>query len=249
VDPGGLRPRAERGAIPLEPEVYGRSRQGRPLEVYLPARGADLLVVGGFHGEEPETTVGLSSALRCLPVGALRVPVVLAANPDGVARGTRCNAAGVDLNRNFPAPDWGTGPVVHCWTRADPQDVVLSPGDAPASEPETRALMALVERLRPVAVVSVHAPLACVEDRDGTAIGSWLADRSGLPVVDRIAGPAPGTLGGWLRARGAAEVVYEVPVASKDEIMREHVPVFVDLLRGAYPGASARNASATPGIA
>ena len=159
---------------------------------------------------------------------------MLAANPDGVARGTRCNAAGVELNRNFPAPDWGPGPVAHCWTRADPQDVALSPGPRPASEPETRALMELVERVRPDAVVSVHAPLACVEDRGATVVGRWLAARSGLPLVDRIPGTAPGTFGGWLRGHGMEEVVYEVPVASKDRLMREHVPVLVDLLRGAF---------------
>ena len=41
-EPGGgvkLRPRAEWGTIPLEPEIYGRSVLGAPLEVWRP-RGA-----------------------------------------------------------------------------------------------------------------------------------------------------------------------------------------------------------------
>jgi protein MpaA len=70
------------------------------------------------------------------------VPV---ANPDGSAAGMRCNANGVDLNRNFPW-EWRPG----------------DGGPAPGSEPETQALMALVERLRPDVVIWVHQPLGYV---------------------------------------------------------------------------------------
>ena len=46
------------------------------------------------------------------------------------------------------------------------RDIALSPGAKPASEPETQALLDLVRELRPSAIVSLHAPLGCVEDPD-----------------------------------------------------------------------------------
>jgi murein peptide amidase A len=232
----GLRPQELRGVLPSEPERYGENHQGRPLEVWRPAGArARVLVVAGIHGEEPETTVALSSAFRCLWPGDLRCAVVLAANPDGIARGTRANAAGGELNRNFPTADWGTTPIRHCWSRRDSQRVELSPGPHPASEPETAALMALVERLDAAAVVSLHAPLDCVEDRDDTALGRWLGDRSGMRVIGRIDADTPGSFGTWLRENGRSEVVYELPVASREELMHGHVHVLIDLLRGAAP--------------
>jgi predicted nicotinamide N-methyase len=79
-------------------------------------------------------------ALRQLATPPEHVAVVLAANPDGLLRGTRANANGVDLNRNFPASNWRAGTVTSRATIDAPSDVVLSTGTAPASEPETQAL-------------------------------------------------------------------------------------------------------------
>jgi protein MpaA len=232
-----LRPRPERGALSFDPRVYGQSAQGRPLEVWLPPNAPparlDVLVCAGIHGEEPETTVAVSSALRSIEPTQLACAVVLSANPDGLARGTRGNARGVELNRNFPSRDWTPAPSPHKFTRADPQDVLLSPGPEPGSEPETRALMKLIGELRPRHVVAVHAPLACVIDPLPTPLGRWLAAGAGLPLKPDSGGPTPGTLDTWAREHADANAVtFELPVCSKDQAVAGYLDLFVTLLTG-----------------
>lgn len=225
------RPRARRGGFAFEPELYGRSAQGRPLEVWLPDGDAELLVFAGLHGEEPETTVALSSALRSIERSALRSAVVLAANPDGLARGTRGNVRGVELNRNFPAADWVAQAPVHKWTRTDPQDVALSAGPEPASEPETRALMELAQRLAPAGAIALHAPLACVIDAHESDLARWLAHASGLSLRRAVSSPTPGTFESWFRETvGRASVTFELPVISKNQALVQYLELVVELI-------------------
>ncbi len=225
-----LRSRQEWGTLPLEPDTYGRSRLGLPLEVWHPRGDCKLLLFAGIHGEEPETTSALSRALRQLSDPSPHCAVVLAANPDGLIRGTRANAQGVDLNRNFPASDWLPDPVTHRSTLDDPMDVVLSPGEHPGSEPEAKALMSLIDELKPNAVIALHAPLACIDEASESPLGVWLAERTGLPLVSGVGYPTPGSFGSWGAEQGIAVVTYEFPLASTDELVREHVPVLVELL-------------------
>jgi protein MpaA len=112
----------------------------------------------------------------------------------------------------------------------DPRDVELSPGDAPGSEPETRALMALIEELEPEVVVALHAPLACIDDPNETELGTWIAQRTGMPLVPDVGYPTPGSFGTWARERGLPVVTYEFPLITPDAAVREHVPVLVDIL-------------------
>jgi murein peptide amidase A len=168
--------RRDRGVIRHASSVYGATVDGIPLTVYLPESGsAELLVLAAIHGDEPETTVAVSEALRCLPAGDLQAAVILCGNPDGMVRGTRGNARGVDLNRNFPTANWRPDPVFYKSRAHDARDIALTPGSEPASEPETRALLALVERLQPRAVVSLHSALACVDDSGASHLGRQLA--------------------------------------------------------------------------
>jgi len=230
-----LRPRKEIGTISRSPERYGSSHLGLPLEVWRPSGSCKLLLHAGIHGEEGETTVALSRALRLLSEPSPHCAVVLAANPDGLIRGTRCNARGVDLNRNFPTRSWAPDPVMHRSTMADPRDVILSPGSAPASEPETRALMDLVHELRPEAVVALHAPLACIDDAEEGPLAHWLAERTGLPLVPDVGYATPGSFGSWGSEEGFGVVTYEFPLTDNDTLVREHVPVLAELLRGDTP--------------
>ncbi len=228
-----LRSRARQGAHALEPESYGRSVLGLPLEVWRPAGRCRLLLFAAIHGNEAETTAALSHALRHLEEPSADCAVVLAANPDGVIRGTRGNARGVELNRNFPTWDWTPEPVLHRATLDAPRDVALSPGSAPGSEPETQALIRLIQELEPDAVIALHAPLGCIDDPDDSALGRRLAERTGMPLVPDVGYPTPGSFGTWAREQGLPVITWEFPLITPDEAARVHVPVLVDLLTGA----------------
>lgn len=225
-----LRPRPQWGTIPWAPTIYGRSVLGLPLEVWRPTGECRLLVFAAIHGEEPETTYALSRALRQLSEPPEHCAVVLAANPDGLTRGTRGNARGVDLNRNFPSEDWQPKPVTHRSTIEDVSDILLSTGEAAASEPETRALLSLIRELEPRAVIALHAPLACIDDANVSALGRRLAQRTGMPLVRDVGYPTPGSFGSWGSDHGVPVVTYEFPLAATEVLMRDHVPVLVELL-------------------
>ena len=225
-----LRPRTEWGTFTWEPDRYGRSHLGLPLEVWRPRGKCRLLLFAGLHGEEPETTYALSRALRQLTSQSPDCAIVLAANPDGLIRGTRANARGVDLNRNFPSRNWRADPVTHRSTNEDPSDIILSPGATAGSEPETRALIALIEDLKPEQAIALHAPLACIDDAGQTPLARRLAGRTGMPLVPDVGYPTPGSFGSWGSERGLPVITYEFPLAATEVLMRDHVPVLVELL-------------------
>lgn len=189
-----------------------------------------MLIFAAIHGEEPETTYALSRALRQLTAPPEHCAVVLSANPDGVLRGTRGNANGVDLNRNFPSKDWQAKPVTHRSTIEDQSDILLSTGSAPLSEPETQALLKLIDELKPGAVVALHAPLECIDDANASPLGHRLAKLTGMPLVRDVGYPTPGSFGSWGLENGVPVVTYEFPLAATEVLMHDHVPVLVELL-------------------
>lgn len=65
--------RRERGVVRHASSIYGNSLDGVPLTVYLPETGsAGIVVLASIHGDEAETTVAVSEALRCIPRGDLQ---------------------------------------------------------------------------------------------------------------------------------------------------------------------------------
>jgi predicted deacylase len=82
--------------------TVGHSVQHRPIEVvHIAGSGPRVLVVGAIHGDEPAGIAVVRALERTHPRAELWLVPVL--NPDGLAAGTRGNAHGVDLNRNFPS--------------------------------------------------------------------------------------------------------------------------------------------------
>jgi protein MpaA len=226
--------RAERGILRHRSSVYGSSIDGSSLTIWLPEnKKPKILVLASMHGDESETTVVLSDALRSIRTDSLENAAILCGNPDGVVRGTRGNANGVDLNRNFPTSNWSSEPVSYKSRKDGPRDIDLSPGAEPGSEPETRALISLLDRLQPRAVVTLHAALACIDDLDSSYLGRALSERTGLPL-EPVTYPTPGSFGSWAQARGLNLVTYEFEPASLYDLKERHAPVLIELLTGQF---------------
>lgn len=220
-----------RGILRLPLADYGRSALGASLR-YIPCSGkCRLLVVAGIHGEEPETTFLLSRVLRAFEKPFESVAFVLCANPDGVTLGTRGNANGVDLNRNFPTSNWSKEPVGSRSILEAPRDTLLSAGVAPGSEPETAALVSLIQQLAPATILSMHAPMACVDAPECSAMVDSLCEAFGVPWHADIGYPTPGSLGTWCKEQKSPEcITLELPRMSLEALFDRYAHSFAEWL-------------------
>jgi protein MpaA len=137
-------------ALPVGHSVDGRAI--RPVVLGSPDAPHRMLVVGCIHGSEQ---AGNAIVRRLIAAGApagAEIVAVTSINPDGCLRGTRGNAHGVDLNRNFPSN----------WARIGVDGDLQYSGPRPLSEPESRYAVALVEALRPQITVWFHQPQGVV---------------------------------------------------------------------------------------
>jgi protein MpaA len=165
--------------------LIGTSVQGRPLQAYEvgdPSSTKTVLVVGCIHGDE---CAGLD-VVRRLRRSRPRFDLWLVpnVNPDGYAVHTRANAHGVDLNRDFAA----------------------------RTQPETRAAVALMRRVRPDVTIWFHQHQNLVRAwGHSVAAGRRFARLSGFRFRP-LAWP-PGSATRWQNATfpGASSFVVELP--------------------------------------
>ena len=219
-----------RGIIRLQSLEYGRTTFGAPL-LYFPCKTeCKLLVIAGIHGEEPETTFLLSRALRAFDDNFDSVAFILCANPDGMTLGTRGNANGVDLNRNFGTQNFSTEMVGSRSILEAPRDTLLSPGGTAGSELETQALVALIEKLKPLSILSMHAPMGCVDAPQKTELVERLMATFNLKWVPDIGYKTPGSLGTWCGERGLDCVTLELPRMSLEHLFDRYGRAFADFL-------------------
>lgn len=141
-------------AIPA-PVSIGTSIKGRAILAYRKGDPRSIykrVIIGQLHGNE---TAGYTAARQLLSqdIRGIDLWIIPTANPDGYAARTRKNARGVDLNRNFPT----------YWKYVYPPSSGYYQGPSPASEPETKALMAFLGKQRPQRVVVMHQPLYGVD--------------------------------------------------------------------------------------
>ena len=180
--------------------VIGTSVRGRKIRAYhLGQPGKQKVVlISTMHGDEPATRQILDSLRNGPPITGLNLWVIPVYNPDGLARHTRKNAHGVDLNRNYP----------YRWANLDGR---YESGPRPASEPETRAMMRFLADVRPSRILSFHQPLYGVDtDTKFPRFARRVARRLDLPAkVFHCGGVCHGTMTMWYnhRFRGGAVTV------------------------------------------
>ncbi len=176
-----------------ESRQFGTSVRGQPILAHRvgdPNSPVRAVVMAAIHGDEPGPIRIINNLLSGPQIQGIDLWVIPTLNPDGLSRGTRKNARGVDLNRNFPV-DWGhTSGLTYS-------------GPGPMSEPETQALMAFLDEINPQYLISFHQPLRGVGVADGKPRGFQRALARGLRLRLRsfnCSGVCHGTMTTWFNA-------------------------------------------------
>ena len=211
-------------------QVIGYSVKGRPIvawhlgETHKPT----VVLIAGMHGNEPAPTAILRTLRDGRSVHGIDLWVVPAYNPDGLARRTRRNAHGVDLNRNYP----------YHWA---PLTGSYYSGPKPASEPETRAMMRFLRKVEPDWILSFHQPLHGVDvavERPRFArrvARSWDC----RPRPSNCGGVCHGTMTGWYNHRSPGfALTVEYGARPSRHLMTRVAPGQVLRVFGAWRGTN-----------
>jgi protein MpaA len=185
--------------------LLGRSVDGRTItavETGDPDAQRKTLVVGCIHGNE-RAGIAITKRLNSTaPPSETDLWIISNLNPDGAAAGTRGNAHGVDLNRNFP------------WHWRKLSGTYYS-GPRPLSEPETRIAYRLIERIRPAVSIWFHQHLDLVDDSTGNrSLERRFARIAGLRVVPLAREPGSAVTWETHRLRDASSFVVELPAGA-----------------------------------
>lgn len=170
-------------------ELLGHSVTGRPIYADIIGYGEEnILMVAGVHGNEWVGTplfFALRQHLIQNPklVEGKQVVLIPMLNPDGWVDDMRSNRKRVDLNRNFPSPNYGRGLT----------------GDHPLSEPESQILYDMINKLKPVRIIGIHQPFTCVDydGKENADLAKEMARLSQLPV--KKLGVRSGSLGAYVQ--------------------------------------------------
>ncbi len=176
---------------------YATTKLGNKIELIGTPTGNNILIIGVFHGDEPQGKYLIEKYLSLPPPlhqgeginnSLLFIPCL---NPDGMQNGTRTNANGVDLNRNFPTKNWGDD---SSGAGKNPKDYYG--GESATSEIETQFVIDIIEKYQPKLVLTLHAPYKIV-NYDGPAqdIAQKISNIIGYPVEPSIGYPTPGSFG------------------------------------------------------
>ncbi len=190
-----------------------------------------VLLIGGIHGDEYSSVSIVFKWMKTLDEhhsGLFHWRIAPLVNPDGLLQkeSQRMNANGVDLNRNFPTPNWDEEALSY-WEDQTGRDPRRFPGQSAISEPETRWLTEEIERFQPDVIVSIHAPHGVV-DYDGPPDAPHKLGRLYLSLL----GTYPGSLGRYAGVEKQIPVVtVELPYAGIMPKNKEISDIWLDLVK------------------
>jgi murein peptide amidase A len=209
------------------PIPLGRSERGRPIVAYHVGSmtGPPVLVVGCIHGNEC-AGIPVADALENVHT-SVNLWIVPNLNPDGYAAGTRQNARGVDLNRNW-SYDWPGGG--HPWD-------TYYPGPRPFSERESRIARKLILRVHPRVTIWYHQHMDLV--------WAWSAGSRTGRIYARAAGMTyyhhhnlPGTAINWENHHVPSMAAFDVELPAGTlsvAAVRRHVRAVLAVGKGLVP--------------
>ena len=191
------------------------------------------LIVGGIHGVEPQ-----SKEICELYIDEIKdksffddcyLIIIPCLNPDGMDLNTRGNANGVDLNRNFPSTTWKNVPVSG--------NNFYHPGAEPASEPETKIIVNLLNKYNFKKIIAVHTnhtiqfpnpPMINYDGEQSRELAEKVSNTTGLLAHEDVGYPTPGSMGFWLgKDLKKVSVTIELDDAKKtDKLYKKHKAFF-----------------------
>jgi len=147
-----------------------------------------ILIIGVFHGEEPQGEFLINEFLKTNLSGLKnKLLIIPCLNPDGKVINKRQNSNGVDLNRNFPTKNWKLV-----------ENKEYFGGNTPASEIETKFIIDILNSYKIDAVLSLHAPFKVVNfDGPAEELACKISQITGYPVQKDIGYPTPGSFGNY----------------------------------------------------
>ena len=158
------------------------SKNGNEIILTGKKSSKPVLVIGVFHGDEPQGKFLIEEYLKENTSNLLFIPCL---NPDGMAEGKRTNSNGVDLNRNFPTANWELT-----------EKNEFFGGEKAGSEIETRFIINIIKKYKPELILTLHAPFKVVNyDGDAGEICEDISKIINYPVEPSIGYPTPGSFG------------------------------------------------------
>ena len=145
----------------------------------------NILILAGTHGDEPQGVNILSQYIQENHTTINNLYIIPCLNPDGYKLCTRTNANYIDLNRNFPTKNWELT-----------EKNEFFGGYTPASEPETKFIIEIINEIKPDIILTIHAPFKIVNyDGPATQISNAIAKIIDYKVEHDIGYPTPGSFG------------------------------------------------------
>lgn len=170
---------------------------------FLPQKQEVSLVIGVFHGDEPQGKFLIDEYLKNYPTskslisrwkrnrGERSLLFIPCLNPDGMQLNQRTNANRVDLNRNFPTKNWGEDT-----SKAGNNPADYFGGKSAGSEIETQFVIDVIRAYQPKSILTLHAPYKVVNfDGPAKELAQKISDIIKYPVEESIGYPTPGSFG------------------------------------------------------